>query len=182
MTTSPPNRQPEGTPTGGEFAPKNRTESPVSLTPAGRTPFGGYELRGYKSAGQGMEGTIWSATIYRDGKAVLTILNDGNGGSFRFTSKASGMPHYSDEQKTFEAQALKFHPTLTDPSNGTYDLTADGAGEIFAETLVFSAELDKFAKKYNTTREVAVDDHVKAGVITEAERALFASPESIERI
>jgi hypothetical protein len=171
MTSNTPNRQPEGTPVGGEFATNNRTEAAVSLTPPGRTAFGGYEMRNYRTVGQGMEGRIWSATIYRDGKAVLTVLDEGNGGDMRFTSKVTGYAHQSAELDAFRNQAALFHP----------DDAAYGAEGMLAETLQFSSELDKLAKRHGIPRDVVVRDHVDAGVITEAEFDLFANPDSFGR-
>ena len=172
MSTPTPSRQPEGTPAGGEFAPKPHTDAAVELAPVGRTSFGGYELRGYKTVGNGMEGRIWSATIYRDGKPVLTVLDEGNGGEMRWTSKATGMAHRSPELDAIRAQAAEFFP----------EFAAFGSEDVFAETLQFSAELDKFCKKYSVSRSFAVEEHIAAGALREDERELFENPGGVPRI
>ena len=165
-------RQPVGSPAGGEFAPKPHTDAAVELAPGGRTAFGGYELRGYKTVGNGMEGRIWSATIYRDGKPVLAVRDEGNGGDMRWTSKTTGMPHRSPELDAIRAQAAVYF----------LEFAALGSEDVFAETLQFSAELDKFCKKYSVSRKVAVEKHIAAGALREDERELFENPGGVPRV
>lgn len=170
MTTSNQNRKSKGQPAGGQFAGKPHADSPVTLDTT-RTTFGGYELRGYKTAGRGMESRIWTATVYRDGKAVVHITDDGNGGDLRLVDKASGQAHYSDEISKFKAQAEKYMPE--------YQHFADG---VFAEFLHISAQMDKIARDNGIAKQDVYDDHLAAGIITDEEHKLLSDPNSVARI
>jgi hypothetical protein len=171
MAKSNPDRQSKGIPAGGEFAAQQRPEGDLSLAAPGRTAFGGYELRGFRTAGHGMEGRIWSANIYKDGKKAMTVTDQGDGGQLRWADTVGFNIERSETMNTLRQVADKLHPDFVDD----YSTSA----EIFAETLVFSAELDKFQRKYNVDRMTAVDDHITAGVITESDRELFADPGAI---
>jgi hypothetical protein len=166
--TTPPSRQSKGQPTGGQFAAQAKPEAEVSLSGDGRTRYGADELRGYRTAGHGMEGRIWTATIYRDGKAVIAITDDGNGGGLRFVDKSTGAARQSADIAKFKAQAARYFPDYAE-----HDL----AGDLFAEDLMFSAELDKFARKNSVTLEKAVDIHIAADQIQADERDPFINPD-----
>ena len=177
MTTSGQARQQKGTPSGGEFAPQARSESDLTLSdptppqaPA-RTDFGGYELRGFRTAGRGMEGRIWSANIYKGGKKVMSVTDSGDGGEYRYADASGRNIHMSETVAEFTAVADKLHPEF---ANGF-----GGSAEMLCETLVFSAELDKFQRKYNVDRATAVDDHIREGALEEKDRELFTDPAAI---
>jgi len=175
MTSTDPARHDKGTSDGGKFAPEPNTESDVVLNPAPtgpvRTAFGGYELRGFRTAGRGMEGHIWSASIYKDGKKTMAVTDQGDGGELRFADNSGRNIHASDTVAEFTAVADKLHPEFAN----SYGASA----EMLCETLVFSAELDKFQRKYSVDRATAVDDHIREGVLDEKDCELFADPQAI---
>ena len=167
MTTTNQNRKSKGQPVGGQFAGKQRPDSPVILD-AARTTFGGYELRGYKKVGRGMESSIWTATIYRYGKAVVHVTDDGNGGDLRMVDKATGRAHYGDEIEKFKAQASQCLPA--------YQHFADG---VFAEFLHVSAQMDKIARVNAISKQKVYDYHLEADLITDEEYKLLSNPNGV---
>lgn len=90
----------------GKFGPKEGTAPAIALwaegTPGRLAPdpdyvhkpgvFGGYEVRNFRSLPIGSEGGAYTANIYRDGKKVLTVENDGNGGMDTFTDVSGEHP------------------------------------------------------------------------------------------
>ena len=69
---------------------------------------GGYRLTKYKEMA-GNEGMCFSATITKDGKDVLTVSNDGNGGNNRYST-------YGAEYKALLAQANAWADYVGEPS------------------------------------------------------------------
>lgn len=169
------NRQPAGIPVGGQFSARGREESEVVLE-SHRTAFAGYEMRSYRSSGQGVEGEIWTARIFLDGRPVLAVTDEGNGERLRLTPiDVQPNEKYSDAEDRFERQARVFFPTdePISPFNGQADFLADA--------LKFSSLLDRAGKRRGQTRAEVVDEHIAGGEILEAEREFFVNPDSFPR-
>lgn len=176
MTTSNPapsrNRDAKGTTTGGQFAAEQKPEAAVSLPgPEPRSAFGGYEMRAFRSAGQGMEGKIWSAKLYRDGKAVIAITDTADGGPCRYIDLVSGAAHVGGVIDTFRAQATAAMPQY-----------AEYADDVFAEFLLLSSQMDKNARDNRISKQEAYDIHLEAGVLSAEEHEMLSNPDSITRI
>lgn len=64
-----------------------------------------YTVKGIKTF-RGMEGQGFNATLYRDGKKVGLVIDEGNGGSFLY----EGMT--KEEYKILKAQAVEMFPDM----------------------------------------------------------------------
>lgn len=99
------NRQPQGRPTGGQFAAEQRTPSGLSLTgqddhSLSTDALGGYRVRKLQTAGDGL---MFTAVLTRDGTDVGHISQEGRGGATRV--RFAGGP--SDPEATRFQQAAE---------------------------------------------------------------------------
>lgn len=82
-----------------QFRDHARTAPEVSLGADEQQPndrpyvlgtLGGYSIKNMREHSAGMEGGGFTASLYKDGKRVLAVSNDGNGGSNRYADPKTG--------------------------------------------------------------------------------------------
>jgi hypothetical protein len=140
---------------GGEFGAQKRTEDNVTL-PAEKAPrisgsgIGGYTVKGFKKYPIGREGGAFSASIYRDGKKVMTVENLGNGGPNDYTETSTGSRHSGPEINAFKAK-----------SNAAYGGDFGfGSEDIFIEAIMTVTDYEKHATKHNFDRDEIVAENL----------------------
>jgi hypothetical protein len=145
---------------GGQFANRQHTDPGFQLTP-GRTTFSGYDLRKVRAAGMGSVSMAWTATVYRNNSEAVVITDDGNGDGVKLTGLGSNMSRSAQEVAAFRFLASEM-----------YGDSADAVARL-AETLRFSADIDRHARVNGITRPEAVWDRVQSGELTAEEAPLF---------
>lgn len=76
-----------------QFAEKGNSVPEASLPAQKSLPgsIGGWSVRNYKTHSAGPEGSGYTASVYKDGKRVMTVSNDGWGGADRFANPKTNM-------------------------------------------------------------------------------------------
>lgn len=145
--------------------------------------YAGYEVKNFKRLPIGMEGNGFTASIWRDGKRVMLVENQGNGGANVYTdlSDPSGPArHRGPEVERFQKAAVEMY--------GPNHHESDDSLVTFVQ---WGSEIDKAARKNNWSRaevvEAAVADYVQAmeqnGVEpSEVEMAALRDPSTISRL
>ena len=106
MTTFDENDHPRGQPDNkAQFSEKDHS-APEGALPNPYVPgtLGGYGIKTYRAHRAGSEGGGFTAGLYREGKRVLNVSNDGNGGSNLYRSVSGAGPN---EQAAFNAVARR---------------------------------------------------------------------------
>jgi hypothetical protein len=136
----------EPTTNGGHFgsAPA-KTESEVTLAaPYVPGTVGGYTIKNYKEHRAGREGGGYTATIYKDGKRVLLVSNEGNGGPDRVETARKDVGYDREAEEAF-----------VNTARSVMDGRAEGYFEpdMFIGTLVIVADWQKHADKIGVSYE-----------------------------
>lgn len=115
--------------------------------------YGGYEIKAYKRVKIGPEGGAFTASIYRDGKKVMTAENDGWGGQNVYTDLSDPkMPrrHVGAEVDRFNEFAKQALGDDVEPADAWMN---------FHE---WATTIDKGAAKNNWPRDKVVEANLKA--------------------
>ncbi|WAC50366.1 hypothetical protein [Frigoribacterium sp. SL97] len=158
----------------GKFADKSQSAPETSLiTPARpRKPgqLGPYELKNYKRHSAGMEGGGFTASLYRDGKRVVAVSNDGNGGSHRYVSVTG------DHSEVTKFQAF---------ANKALELGGDDSEDLLIENMAYLTDIEKLAAKNGWDRDEVLEENLVADSATEyplseRERAILRDPSILD--
>lgn len=81
--------------------------------------YAGYEVKNFRSLPIGSEGGAFTAAIYREGKKVMTVENDGNGGMDVFTDVSGDHPtrHRGPELTRFTQASERMFPDGFEPDS-----------------------------------------------------------------
>lgn len=149
----------EGTP--GRFA-----HDPEYVHAPGR--YAGYEVKNFRSLPIGSEGGAFTASIYREGKRVMTVENDGNGGMDTFTDLSGEHPtrHRGPELTRFAQAGRRMFPD-------TYEADSE-----MVQFVLWAKDVDNaVGTAPPEKRQAFLDEVAQAGKEMEAEGAGYSIPE-----
>lgn len=115
--------------------------------------YAGYELKNFKRLPIGMEGNGFTASLWRDGKRVMLVENQGNGGANVYTDISDAkMPtrHRGPEIERFQKAASEMY--------GPNRFESDDALVTF---ISWASEVDKAARKNGWSRDEVVESVVQ---------------------
>ena len=160
----------------GRFTDKPQSAPEASLASPAAKPrkpgqLGAYEIKGFRNLPIGREGGAFTASIYRDGKRVLTVENNGDGGSNVYTDLGSGMRHFGAEIDMFKDFAAKATPEQEyEPEDS------------LVETMKWLGDIEKAAAKNRWPRADVIEENIRAHdetayhKLTEREKAILRDP------
>jgi len=118
--------------------------------PAGTV--GGYNIKAYKSV-QGREGDAFTCKLYKDGKAILEVSNDGNGGSNRYYPTGGYSGDWKKAETEFHDFAREFNGE--DPVEGY-----NQEGDVLMEYMLWAADVEKHADKIGQPRAQVLEHNI----------------------
>lgn len=145
--------------------------------------YAGYELKNFKRLPIGMEGNGFTASLWRDGKRVMLVENQGNGGANVYTDISDAKTptrHRGPEIERFQKTASEMY--------GPNRFESDDALVTF---ISWASEVDKATRKNGWSRDEVVEsvvqdyrqemerNHVEAD---ETEIAALRDPSVISRL
>lgn len=161
----------------GEFSTKSHAMPEGALPSPAREhvpgSIAGWEVKNYKTANIGPEGGAFSASIYKDGKRVLTVSNDGWGGSDRFANPDNGVNAVGSESvRDFENDAARVLDE--DPAS---PINREFAASRFVDLIAEAGNIQKYAKKNGFTYdEVATASLPEMAGLSDREKAVLTNP------
>jgi len=142
-------------PASSRKLPSGAPAKTAAKRPAGRV--GGYELKAYKGI-QGREGQAFNVKLYKDGKHILNVRNDGNGGSNLYDPanwESGSGSDWRQDVKDLHNFAQKF--------NGSE--VTDGyseEGDILLEYMRWATAIEKHADKIGAPRAEVLAANIDA--------------------
>ena len=115
--------------------------------------YAGYELKNFKRLPIGMEGNGFTASLWRDGKRVMLVENQGNGGANVYTDISDAKTptrHRGPEIERFQKAASEMY--------GPNRFESDDALVTF---ISWASEVDKAARKNGWSRDEVVESVVQ---------------------
>lgn len=169
--------------TAGKFTDKPQTAPEASLTPKpARKPgeLGGFTVKGYKEHSAGMEGGGFTASIYRDGKRVIAVSNDGNGGSNLYRALKPAEDGAAPETQLFREFAARALP----------DAGPEPEGSIL-ETMKWLRDIEMNIAQQGWPRDEAIEANIKASddaaqydylLLSDREKEILRDPTILDAI
>jgi hypothetical protein len=169
------------------YAPKEQGAPQVAIRPPRKLgQLGGYEIKSYKALATG----AFTATIWRDGKKVLSVSNDGRGGPNRYDrpfSTAKAAPETTE-------QMIATRNAATTEEKAFHDMAQKALGDgyaeqedIFIDVILWNADIEKHAGRYGYTRDSVVEGEIlrreseSPYPLTEEEKTLLRNPDWLDQ-
>lgn len=115
--------------------------------------YAGYELKNYKRLPIGMEGNGFTASLWRDGKRVMLVENQGNGGANVYTDLSDAktpMRHRGPEIERFQRTASEM-----------YGPNRHESDDALVNFIQLGGEVDRATRKNGWARDEVVENVIR---------------------